>query len=45
MEGCLDLLSSEEIVQNPLMAGLVKPNQISEIEREEDLLDQGYLRV
>jgi hypothetical protein len=39
MKSHLDLLPLKKMVQNPLMAGAVKPNQISEIEREEDLLD------
>jgi hypothetical protein len=39
MESHLDLLPLKKMVQNPLMAGPMKSNQVSEIEREEDLPD------
>jgi hypothetical protein len=42
MESHLDLRPPEKIIKNRLVTGSREPNQISEIEGEEDLLDRGY---
>jgi len=42
MKSHLDFPSPEKIVQNHLVTGSMKPNQISEIEGEEDPLERRY---
>jgi hypothetical protein len=45
VESHLNLPSSKKAIQNFPVTRSVKPNQISEVERKENLLDRGDLRI